>query len=334
MELLVAIVISVIIVLVLAAVTSGAMKSSTTNNNSLLALSSANAALDLVANDLRSLATTGRSALTGPAPAGGTFPTQPYEFLQARPDGPPLATADTKLNGTTPALLMLNTTSAQDSISYPADPGMQPRAVCYQIAFQDPINPANTNTSAKAFGLYRTVQPSSTTFANFMGTNGLYAPWSSFFSGTSFPASASFIVSNVVDFQLVFYACPSVLGGAGTGPMLTTPIKIYSTADAASVTTSPNYQMPIRLTNMGTFIMLAAPTSASTASLQSGLDTANSGTTTLPTAHGPVAYIDVTITVLDNNGAVELGSGAITLATAKTRYGHILTRRVAIPEPF
>lgn len=343
-ELLVAIAISVIIVLALAAVTSGALKSSTTNNNSLLALSAANAALDLIANDLKSVATSGETALTGPAPAGGPFPTTPYEFLQARPDGSPVTTPDTKLNGTTPALLMMNTISAQDSISYPNDPGMQPRAVCYQIAFQDPINPSNNNTSAKVYGLYRTVEPSSTTFVNFLGTNDLYgtassSQWYSILSGSSFPASSSFIVGNVVDFQLVFYACPSILGGAATGPMLTTPIKIYSTADSASVTTSPNYHMPIHLTNMGTYILASTgsttlPSSLYTASLQSGLDTANSGSSGSITAHGPVQFVDVTITVLDNNGAVELGNGVISLATAKARYGHSLTRRIAIPEPF
>ncbi len=336
MELLVAIVISVIIVLVLAAVTSGALKTSTTNNNSLLALSSANAALDLVANDLRSVATSGRMALTGSATAGSPFPTVPYEFLQARPDGSPVTIPDTKLNGTTPALLMMNTTSAQDSISYPNDPGMQPRAVCYQIAFQDPINPSNATTSAKVFGLYRTVQPSSTTFANFLGTNDLYgtstgSQWCGVLSGASFPASASFIVGNVVDFQLVFYACPA-MNTTGTASLTNLPVKIYSTADSATVTTSPNYHMPIHLTNMGTFILALGtlPTSTATASLQYGLDVATP--TSFP--HGPVVYIDVTITVLDNNGAVELGSGAISLTEAKARYGHNLTRRVAIPEPF
>jgi len=164
-----------------------------------------------------------------------------------------------------------------------------------------------------------------------MGTNDLYgtsstSQWFSVLSGASFPASASFIVSNVVDFQLVFYACPAV-SSTGTASLTTTPVKIYSTADAASVTTSPNYHLPIRLTNMGTFISTTAPTSALTASLQNGIDVTN-------TVHGPVVYADVTITVLDNNGAVQLGSGAITLAEAKARYGHNLTRRVTIPEPF
>ena len=299
MELLVAIAISAIIVLVLAAVTSGALKSSTTNNNSLIALSAANAALDLLANDLNSLAASGQ-----PSPAGQTATAGPYEFLQARPDP-----NTGNLNGATPALLMLNAASAQDSISNSSDLGIQPRAICYQLAFQDPVNSSNTNTAAKIYGLYRTVQTGSATFANFLGQSDLFtAQWGTL--SKTLPATNSFIVGNVTDFQLVFYACRF----STTTPtqLLTVPVAVYSTSLAGAGNA-------IHLTSTGYTI------SATSANLDSAY------------GHGPMVYADVTIVVLDNNGAVQLTSEAITparLTAAKTLYGHTLTRRVSLRQPF
>jgi len=300
-ELLVAIAISAIIVLVLAAVTSGALKSSTTNNNSLIALSAANAALDLLANDLNSLAASGQ-----PSPAGQTATAGPYEFLQARPDP-----NTGNLNGATPALLMLNAASAQDSISNSSDLGIQPRAICYQLAFQDPVNSSNTNTAAKIYGLYRTVQTGSATFANFLGQSDLYGTSSGSQWGklaTALPSTNSFIVGNVTDFQLVFYACRL----SSTGQLLTVPVAVYSTALAGAGNS-------LHLTSTGYTI---SNTSAN-------LDSAY--------GHGPMVYADVTIVVLDSSGAVRLTSEAITparLTAAKTLYGHTLTRRVSLRQPF
>lgn len=294
-EMLVAIVISIILILALTQVISGASKSASSNNNSLLALSSANAALNLVVNDLRSLAA---SPQPSPVGAGG------YEFLQVQPDP-----NTGNLNGTTPALLMLNACSAQDSISNANDLGLQPRAICYQMAYQDPINPSNTNPKAKVYGFYRTVQPSSTTFASFLGQSDLFATtglWKSI-TAAALPSTSSFIVGNVVDFQLVFYACRL----SSTGQLLTTPVPIYSTVSAGSGNA-------IHLTSSGYAI----------SSTSANLDSAYTYD------HGPVTYVDVTLVVLDNNGAVQLNDGVTTLAKAKTRYGHTLTRRVALPEPF
>ncbi len=252
-EVLVACAISMVLLLILVGIVSQTTAVSKKANSALLAFNAASSALDLIAHDLESLAVT----------------RQPFEFLQTVKEDVDEVTGVTRL-------LMLSVAS-QDNTDE-ADAG-QVRAISYRLLHQDPVSAGG---SEKVYGLYRSAATAKNTFETFSGQPDLTAPF-----GALAVSLDDFVVGNVVDFQVQFYAAGSQVPANGGSAI-----------------------QPVRIGGNATTV---------------------NGT---PYRNGPVTWAEVTLTVVEDGAVKPLESGAITLADAKQRFGHKLTRKVAIPSSF
>lgn len=165
---LVAFAVGALVLVSLVAIVSQSMSVSSRTNAKLLANNSAAVAVDLVANDLESLAVTRR----------------PFEYLQTvqEPVGP--------LSNVT-RLLMLSAGGTDATTN--VDVG-QVRAISYRVLDQDPVN---SGGSSPIIGLYRTVVSSTNTFEEFIGSTNLDTAFSS-----ASVALEDFVAGNIVDFQV------------------------------------------------------------------------------------------------------------------------------------
>ena len=296
-ELLVAVAVSAIVIGLLSNVSWRGLQISQRTSESMTAVNSAAAAIDLIACDLDSLAST----------------RQNYEFLQAQ-------AAPAASNGTQPMTLMLNACAAQDSgvpvvtagvSSYPNSG--HALAVCYRIFFQDPLNAMNG--TRKVLGLYRstamdtslsnpTATAASFAFVNFLGQTDLGVAWDKYWKGTP-PPVTDFVAPNVIDLQIAFY---SRLTYSGTNP---DPIYTGTTA-------------------------LNAPAAANTSSTFKTFRISGNGYTVGPgsLSTGQPTVAEISVTVLEAGGAALWGDGSGTGAAApdalRRKYGHTLTRRVQL----
>ncbi len=168
---LVACAVAMLLLVTLVGIVSQSLTVSKKTNNALLAYNEAATAVDLVANDLESLASTA----------------QPFEYLQTVKEDVQDAKGVTRL-------LMLSVASQDNSAN--ADIG-QLRAISYRLLRQDPIKDGGPNS---VFGLYRTILSTQNTFTSSAGNTDL---------NTSFSTVATtlddFVAGNVVDFQVRFY---------------------------------------------------------------------------------------------------------------------------------
>ena len=306
MELLVAVSVAALLLVLLVSVISRSLQLSQRSADAMTSCSSAATAIDLIATDLSSLAVT----------------KQPFEYLQAFPETDPF-------QGIQPMRLMMLIDSAEDSAqpspsgtnTYP-DSG-QVHAVSYLLAWQNPISsatPAPANSSI--FGLYRQVAPVVDTFSSVLGTTDLYKSLYSSPGGNIIkfmpipPALASFVAGNIVDLQVAFYA-NAVSTGAVNGPpvgMLTQPPVIINPASSST-------PLPYQRTQI-----------LGTQTLVNGAAPALNGAT-----YGPAVYAEISLTVLEDAGAKLWGNGTGTgtqsAAAIKQKYGHTITRKVALRTP-
>jgi prepilin-type N-terminal cleavage/methylation domain-containing protein len=257
-EVLTAATIGALLLALLAAIATQTLKSTKKTNASMTSVSAAGAAVDMLTNDLDSLAVT----------------QQPYEYLQ---------TQQVTLSSTTlpSSKLLLVCISPTD---YSSTEAGQAHAVCYQLYNQDPISASNANP---IYGLYRSVYTAAKTFSTVLGQNDLSAvagPW------TGAPVLDDFVAGNVVDFSIAFYT--------STG---TSPANIVG----------GSYK-PVRISGNGAMINNAAYTA------------------------GSLAWAEVSITVLEEAGAkvYNAGSGPLTLEQVKLKFGHRLTRKMALRAPY
>ena len=296
-ELLVAVAVSVIVIGMLSNVSWRGLQISQHTSESMTAVNSAAAAIDLIACDLDSLAST----------------RQNYEFLRAQ-------AAPAAYNGIQPMTLMLNAWAAQDSgipvvigsvSSYPNSG--QALAVCYRIVFQDPLNAMNG--TRKVLGLYRSTamdtslsNPNTTAasfaFANFLGQTDLGLAWDNYWKGT-LPPVTDFVAPNVIDLQLAFY---SSLTYSGANP---TPSYTGTTAlnAPAAGETSAAFKT-FRISGNGYTVGAGSPST------------------------GQPTVAEISVTVLEAGGAALWGDGSGTGAAVpdalRRKYGHTLTRRVQL----
>jgi prepilin-type N-terminal cleavage/methylation domain-containing protein len=331
-ELLVSMVVSALVLTLLVSVISRSMQITTHSLNTMAAYSSAAAAVDSIATDLASLAVT----------------RQPYEYLQALPDPNFPATAYPNLlaNTSQPMLLILNVISPADSAisspspaqSPPATPSYpdsgQPRAVCYRIAWQNPItangspSAASSNYNSYVFGLYRQVASSSDTFTYVLGTTDLYAAlfkpnpnWNSGYPATP-PLNKDFIVGNIVDLQVAFYASPIATSATATtaypAGSLIQPTVIINAAPGATASTASPYQK-VQIWGTQTSVNSASPPPPALV------------------GYGPVVSAEVSLTVIDGSAAqlwgTGSGGGTTSPAALKQKYGHTFTRKVTLRSP-
>ena len=296
-ELLVAVAVSAILIGLLSNASWRGLQISQHTSESMAAVNSAAAVIDMVACDLDSLAIT----------------RQNFEVLQAQ-------AAPAASNGTKPMTLMLNACAAQDSgipvvagsgFSYPNSG--RALAVCYRIAFQDPLNALNG--TRKVLGLYRSTgmdttqsTPSATAasfaFANFLGQTDLGLAWDKYWKGTP-PPVTDFVAPHVIDLQLAFY---SSLTYSGTNP---TPIYTGATAlNAPAPGDASAAFKTFRIFGSGYIV----------------------GNGTLCT--GQPATAEISVTILEAAGAALWGDGsgigALAPDALRRKYGHTLTRRVQL----
>jgi len=288
-ELLVALMASTILIVLLANVGSQALQISKHTGESMRAVNSAAAAVDLIASDLDCLSVT----------------KQPFEYLQAADESPPI-------NGTNPMRLMLNISSPQDTgiplvsgstTTYPGS--AQTLAVCYRLFYQDPLNTASG--TKPVMGLYRTTatDPSASNppatagayaFANFLGQTNIGTPWTNYWNGKT-PTSGDFVVANIVDLQIAFYA---------------------GVSDTTSLNPPGAPNQPYQAFRLA----------------GNGYTVGGSGAMTA----GQPTVAEITITVLEDAGAILWGSGtgtgALSPVSLRQKYGHTLTRRVLLRSPY
>ena len=320
-ELLVAMTVAVLLVVMLTVVLSRSMVLSQRSSAQTTAFGAAAAAIDLIATDLSSL----------------TVTRQPYEYLQARPeDASSMTQSQLATFGATPPMrLMFTTTSPVDaaqSSPAPASPSPAPspyfpdsgqaHAVSYRLYYQNPITATNTGNSI--FGLYRQVAAAADTFNYVLGLGDLYAaiyvsPGGNIASSMpATPLPSSFVAANVVDLQVAIYASPISTGSAGSPPAgaLVQPPAIINPVNGA--TSSQPYQ---RTQVWGT--QIAVNNSQSPPATPSPL-----------LGYGPAAYAEVSLTVLEDSGAKlwgnGSGTGAVSPASLRAKYGHTITRKVLL----
>ena len=295
---------------------------SQTSADALAAYSSAATAVDLVATDLASLAVT----------------RQPSEYLQALPEStqsnPSLASIPSP--NVQPMRLMMLVTSPEDSaqLSTPtpasgpaatpvyADSG-QVRAVSYLMAWQNPVSTtATSNAGNSVFGLYRQVASTADTFKYVLGSTDLY---NAIYGGTNVggmqvpPALSGFVSGNIVDFQIAFYAnqiSTGVGSGQGAAGSLLQPPTLINSASASVFTALPYLKTQLQ----------------GTQTLVNGVVPTINGS-----SYGPVAYAEVSLTVIEQPGAKlwgdGTGTGARSPAAIKQKFGHTLTRKVILRTP-
>lgn len=252
-ELLVAFAISMLLLVALAGVISQTMSTSRKARNSLEAYNSAAAAMDLLANDLESLAARG----------------QPFEFLQTVKEDVAGAADVTRL--------FMVSLSTQDNLAS-AGAG-QMHAICYRLLRQDPVSAGGSNP---VYGIYRTSVDAPATFAQFAGAADLSGPF-----GSVAVTLDDFVAGNIVDFQ----------------------IRFYESGDVAAANDVNGSTGPVRLAGRSAKVNGAA---------WSG---------------GELGWAEVMLTVLEDQGIKALESGSLSMADARSRYGHTLTRRVALRSP-
>lgn len=170
-EMLVACAVAMLLLVTLAGIVSQSLTVSKRTNNSLIAYNEAAVAVDLVANDLESLAVTA----------------QPFEYLQTVKEDVDDAQGVTRA-------FMLSVASQDNSTNVDAG---QVRAITYRLLRQDPIKDGGAN---KIYGLYRSVVSAQDTFNSFSGKTDLATAFSSVAAGLD-----DFVAGNVVDFQIQFY---------------------------------------------------------------------------------------------------------------------------------
>ena len=334
-ELLVSMVISALVLVLLVSVISRSMQIAAYSSDTMSAYSSAAAAVDLIATDLASLAVN----------------RQPYEYLQAVPDPTfPQGAYPNLFAGTSqPMRLILNIISPADSAlpspsptpAPPATPfypdSAQPRAVCYRIAWQNPITAGATasatpaNYTSNVFGLYRQVASSANTFSYALGTTDLYAAlfnnpnWTTGSPATS-PLAAEFIAGNIVDLQVAFYASPIATNATATtaypvGSLIQPTVIINATPGATASTASP-YQK-VQIWGTQTAVNSSPTPTSSPAPALAG--------------YGPVVFAEVSLTVIDATAAqlwgTGSGSGTLSPTVLKQKYGHTVTRKVTLQTP-
>jgi hypothetical protein len=186
---LVACAVAMVLLVSLVGIVSQSLAVSRKTNSSLLAYNEAAAAIDLIANDLESLAASA----------------QPFEYLQT-------AKEDVSQAKGVARLLMLSAASQDNTAA--ADAG-QVRAISYRLLRQDPINDGGTNS---VYGLYRSAVSANATFRDFAG----HADLSSAFGAVAVSLD-DFVAGNIVDFQVLFYPAgsqaPANLGGGAALPV-------------------------------------------------------------------------------------------------------------------
>ena len=312
-ELLVSVTVAALLLGLLVSVMARALQMSQTSADTLAAYSSAATAMDLVATDLASLAVT----------------RQPFEYLQARPESSPGLTSIPTPNVQPMRLMMLITSpedSAQPSPTASPTPGLaypdsgQVHAVSYLMAWQNPVSTtAGSNPGNSVFGIYRQVATAADTFKYVLGTTDLYNAM--YVSGNvgsmqTPPALSAFVIGNVVDFQLAFYANPiSTATGNGSpavGSLLQPPVFINS-ASASASTALPYLKTQLQGTQ--TLVNGNAPA----------------------VSYGPVVYAEISLTVIEQPGAKLWGDGtgvgARSPAAIRQKFGHTLTRKVVLRTP-
>jgi len=188
-EMLVACAVAMLLLVSLAGIVSQSMDVSRRTNNTLLAYNEAASAIDLLANDLESLAVT----------------RQPFEYLHM--------TTETVEAASGVSRLLFLSVATQDNTA-DADMG-QLRAISYRLLRQDPISSGGKNP---VYGLYRSSVSAAETFQKFAGQTDL----SSSFNSVS-PSLDDFLAGNIVDFRVRFYPAggqtPANGGGASIQPV-------------------------------------------------------------------------------------------------------------------
>jgi type II secretory pathway pseudopilin PulG len=327
-EMLVAVAVSVIVVVLLANVVSQALLTSRKANNELQAMNAAAAALDLIAGDIDSLSAT----------------RQPYEYFQAFNEPTAIDTASHAMR------MVLLSTSAEDAgvsstssgiYTYP-DSGLT-HAICYQILYQDPLaggSYALLGGSNAIFGLYRGVASSGTTFASVMGLSNEFTGFWKNIGGASLGplmnnsqngVTVDFIAPNVVDLEVAAYA--NTLTSSNGALIATGSTQLYNPPASAGHTYAG-----IQLTGTSPLENLIYTTSWTVSTAGVAVPASNKYYP-LPNgaSFGPIAYIEVSVTVIEDAAAKLWGNGKGTnkLAPAylKNRYGHTLTRRILIHSP-
>ncbi len=170
-EMLVACAVAMLLLVSLVGIVSQSLTVSRKTNSSLLAYNEAAAAIDLIANDLESLAASA----------------QPFEYLQTAKEDVSQAKGVTRL-------LMLSV-SSQDNTA--ASEAGHVRAISYRLVRQDPINDGGANN---VYGLYRSAVSANATFRDFAGQADLASPFAAVTVSLD-----DFVAGNIVDFQVLFY---------------------------------------------------------------------------------------------------------------------------------
>jgi hypothetical protein len=307
---LVAITISIVVVVMLAGIISQSMIISHKSASELQAENAAAAAVDLIIGDLSTIAAT----------------RQPYEFFQTFED-PTANIGPTAAMSVSPARLLMLSSAAEDASTSSTESGLI-HGISYQIQYLDPL----PNGTKPVFGLWRTVVSGANTFnssAAFPGTTllGSTNQFITFWSNSSVPTVSSlnttpqtgiktdFVAANVVDLQTTCYQ-PIVTNGIVSG-----------SASVINVNPVKSGQPPggVQFTGTNTWV---------------GVVYNSSGTQKTPPAsysYGYPAYVEVSVTVLEDEGAtlwaISNNSGQLKKTILKQKYGHTLTRKIALPIP-
>ncbi len=309
-EMLVAIAISIVLVVLLAGIISQSMIISHKSASELGAENAAAAAMDLIAGDLSTIAAT----------------RQPYEYFQTFQD-PTSGIGPTTAMSVSPARLLMLSSAAEDASTSSTESGLI-HGISYQIQYLDPL----PGGAKPIFGLWRTVVSGSNTFNSgsaFPGTIllGSTNQFTTFWSNSIVPNVSSlnttpqsgirtdFVAANVVDLETTCYQ-PIITNGIVSG--------------SASVISNTPYKTGfppggVQFTGTNTWV---------------GVVYNSNGTQKLgPSSYsyGYPAYVEVSVTVLEDEGAtlwaISSNSGKLTKTILKQMYGHTLTRKIVLPSP-
>lgn len=307
-EMLIAITISIVVVVLLAGIISQTMIISHKSASELQAENAAAAAIDLITGDLSTVAAT----------------RQPYEYFQTFGD-PTAGIGPTTAMSVSPARLLMLSSAAEDASTSSTESGLV-HGISYQIQYLDPL----PGGAKPIFGLWRTVVSGANTFNSssaFPGTIllGSTNQFTTFWSNSSVPTVSSlnttpqtgiktdFVAANVIDLEATCYQ-PTISSGIVSG--------------SASVINAPVYKgflEGVQFTGANTWV---------------GVVYNSNGTQKLaPTSNtfGYPAYVEVSVTVLEDEGAtlwaISNNSGQLKKTILKQKYGHTLTRKIALPIP-
>jgi hypothetical protein len=315
---LVAITISIVLVVLLAGIISQSMIISHKAASELQAENAAAAAVDLITGDLSTIAAT----------------RQPYEYFQTFED-PTTGIGPTTAMSVSPARLLMLSSAAEDAsppaaLTSSTESGLI-HGISYQIQYIDPI----PGGAKPVFGLWRTVVSGANTFNSgsaFPGTIllGSTNQFTTFWSNSGVPTVSSlnttsqsgiktdFVAANVVDLETTCYQ-PIITNGIVSGSasvINTTPFKAGVAPGGVQFTGTGTWEGAVYKAN-GSYQLAPAPLT-------------NPG-------YGYPAYVEVSVTVLEDEGAtlwaISKNSGALTKTLLKQKYGHTLTRKIALPSP-